>query len=111
MSHRRLSAILSHDVIGYGRMMQAEHLSGNAPEDAISQPAVTDPPRDNINKAIATGVFSVPTFVIYSEVFWDDDALPMLHAYLATPGLFETPEMRRISEMPIGVVRHRSSEV
>jgi hypothetical protein len=47
----------------------------------------------------------VPTFVTNQELFWGDDTLPMLLNYLDDPGLFETPEMKRISNMPMGIVR------
>ncbi len=87
-----------------------ERLGVTAPTDAISQPAVKEALWDNTNEAIAAGAFGVPTFVVDGEVFWGDDALPMLQDYLANPGLFETPEMKRISEMPMGVVRQRGSE-
>ena len=31
----------------------------------------------------------------------------MMLEFLADPGLFETPEMKRISDMPMGIVRRR----
>ena len=32
--------------------------------------------------AIAQGVFGVPTFVVDGQVFWGQDALPMLRSHL-----------------------------
>jgi 2-hydroxychromene-2-carboxylate isomerase len=84
-----------------------ERLSIPDPERAIQSSAVKDALRDNTNEAIAAGVFGVPTFVINDEAFWGDDALPMLLDYLKDPDLFETPEMRRISDLPMGVIRKR----
>ena len=75
------------------------------PEAAIQTSAVKDALRDNTEEAIAAGVFGVPTFVSGGQVFWGDDALPMLLDFLQDPGLFDTPEMQRISQMPMGVVR------
>ena len=75
------------------------------PEQAIQSQAVKDALRDNTNEAISAGVFGVPTFVADQQLFWGDDALPMLLDYLEQPNLFETPEMKRISNMPMGVVR------
>ena len=84
-----------------------ERLGVQDAERAIQSSAVKEGLRDNTNEAIATGVFGIPTFVSGGEVFWGDDALPMLLDYLKDPGLFETPEMRRISSLPMGVVRKR----
>ena len=84
-----------------------ERLGIADPERAIQAAAVKDALWDNTNEAIAADVFGVPTFVSGSEVFWGDDALPMLLDYLDDPGLFETPEMKRISSLPMGVVRTR----
>ena len=82
-----------------------ERLSISDPEQAIQSSAIKNILRGNTDEAIAAGVFGVPTFVSGGEVFWGDDALPMLRDYLNDPGLFETPEMRRISDLPMGVVR------
>ena len=84
-----------------------ERLGIPDPERVIQAAAVKDALWDNTNEAIAADVFGVPTFVSGSEVFWGDDALPMLLDYLDDPGLFETPEMKRISSLPMGVVRTR----
>jgi 2-hydroxychromene-2-carboxylate isomerase len=77
----------------------------NDPEKAIESQAVKDALRNNTDEAIAVGAFGVPTFEVSQELFWGDDALPMLLSYLDDPSLFETPEMKRISNMPMGVVR------
>lgn len=53
--------------------------------------------RANTEAAINAGLFGVPTLQIGSELFWGVDALPMAHAYLANPDLFNTPEMRRVA--------------
>lgn len=104
-----------HGIYGEGRApgdagtlgVLGERLGVADPEQAVQAPAVKEALWDNTNEAIAAGVFGVPTFVTGGEVFWGDDALPMLLDYLADPNLFATPEMRRISEMPMGVVRKR----
>ena len=61
--------------------------------------------RVNTECAINDGVFGVPSFVVNLEVFWGGDATDMLLDYLDNPGLFQTPEMRRISNMPMGKAR------
>ena len=77
------------------------------PEEAMSGQKVKDRLRRNTEEAIAADVFGVPTFVVNSQVFWGGDAAPMMLDYLGNPGLFETPEMKRISEMPMGLSRRR----
>lgn len=77
------------------------------PEQAIQSQAVKDALKDNTDQAIAVGTFGVPTFEVSQELFWGDDALPMLLNYLDDPSLFESAEMRRISNMPMGIIRKR----
>lgn len=84
-----------------------ERLGLSDPAQAVQAPDVKEALWANTNEAIAAGVFGVPTFVTGGEVFWGDDALPMLLDFLSDPGLFETLEMQRISEMPMGIVRRR----
>lgn len=70
--------------------------------------------RGNGEAAIAAGVYGVPTFVVHDarpgsrELFWGEDATPMLRAYLADPALFDAPEMRRMVELPAAAVRREA---
>lgn len=75
------------------------------PEAAMSASQVKDTLRANTERAIAEGVFGVPTFVVDGEVFWGGDATDMMLSYLEDQALFQTPEMKRISEMPMGLTR------
>jgi len=63
--------------------------------------------RDNTDWAIKQGVFGVPTFVIDGELFWGHDAFDMVLDYFRDPGQFADAEMRRIDDLPVGVVRTR----
>jgi 2-hydroxychromene-2-carboxylate isomerase len=102
------------DVI-YGRGVQPDSAEGVQaiadalgifdPEAAMSEVAVKDQLRSNTEAAIADGAFGVPTFVVNGEVFWGDDATEMMLCFLDNPSLFETPEMKRISFMPMGLTR------
>jgi len=74
---------------------------------ALSDPDVKEKLRQNTLRAIADEVFGVPTFVLSDQVFWGADATDMMLDFLQNPELFETPEMQRISEMPMGVVRRK----
>ena len=69
------------------------------PEAAMSASQVKDTLRANTERAIADGVFGVPTFVVDGEVFWGGDATDMMLSYLEDQALFQTPEMKRISEI------------
>jgi len=79
---------------------------GVADADALcSAPEVKAELRANGEAAIGAGVFGVPTFVVDGELFWGDDATPMLLAYLENPALFDDPEMRRVTHLPAEVQR------
>jgi len=58
-------------------------------EARIADPAVKEALHANTDAAIARGVYGVPTFDIGGELFWGDDALPMMLDFLADPGLFD----------------------
>ncbi len=70
---------------------------------AISRPEVKQRLRANTDLAIARGVFGVPTIAIGEELFWGEDMTDMLADFLAEPGALDTPEMRRLKALPIGV--------
>ena len=79
---------------------------GIADADAlISQQRMKDALAANGREAIARGVYGVPTFDTGEELFWGLDATDMLLDYLADPGVFDEPEMRRIAALPIGAAR------
>ncbi len=77
-------------------------------EDAaarIAAPEVKDALRANGEDAIAAGVFGVPSFVLDGHIFWGVEATDMLRDYLADPGMFDSGEMARISNLPSGIER------
>lgn len=61
--------------------------------------------KSNTEAAIARGVFGVPSFLLGDTLFWGQDSLDMMLDYLKDPGLFATPEMRRVGELPVGTMR------
>lgn len=83
----------------------ADVLGISDPEAAMAESRIKDTLRANTYMAIADGVFGVPTFVVGGEVFWGGDATEMMLNYLDNPALFETSEMKRISDMPMGLTR------
>jgi 2-hydroxychromene-2-carboxylate isomerase len=74
-------------------------------EGLASAPTSKDLLRTNTDEALAHGVWGVPTLLIGGELFWGADSLPMAVDFLRDPGLFETPEMKRIATLPIGASR------
>ena len=45
------------------------------------------------NPLRAAGVFGVPTILVADRLFWGEDSLPMLSAYLAGDPVFDSPAM------------------
>jgi len=76
-------------------------------ESATSAAEVKDQLRANTESALAAGVFGVPTLRIGNELFWGNDATPMIEQWLADPKPFESAEYRRIADLPVGVKRPR----
>jgi len=76
-------------------------------ENAINATEVKFRLRENTDAAIATGVFGVPTLRIGEEIFWGDDASPMIDDWLAHPDRFKSEVYRRIANLPVGVKRAR----
>lgn len=74
---------------------------------AIAREDVKATLRTNTDAALAAGVFGVPTLQIGSELFWGNDATPMLQDWLDDPQRFAGAEYRRISTLPAAVERKR----
>ncbi len=74
---------------------------------AIADPAVKEQLRRNTEAAIGAGVFGVPTLAIDGELFWGNDAHPLMAAVLADPGLLQQPEWQRLASLPVAVQRSR----
>ncbi len=72
---------------------------------ALGSPEVKDALRRNTEEAASQGVFGVPSFVIGGEVFWGNDSIDFLKAWLADPSILASAEMRRIETLPVGAAR------
>jgi 2-hydroxychromene-2-carboxylate isomerase len=55
--------------------------------------------------AIDQGLFGVPSMVVDGQVFWGQDALPMLRAYLLGDPWFESPAWCKAGDVPEGIRR------
>jgi len=78
----------------------AKRLDLSNASDALQSPEIKQKLRANTDRAIALGVFGVPTFVVGEELFWGHDAFEMLLQYLREPALFADEEMKRIDRLP-----------
>jgi 2-hydroxychromene-2-carboxylate isomerase len=56
-------------------------------------------------QAIDLGLFGVPSMVVDGQVFWGNDALPMLRAYLEGDVWFESADWRDAGKLPVGIRR------
>ncbi|HWI81048.1 2-hydroxychromene-2-carboxylate isomerase [Ramlibacter sp.] len=89
------------------------------PQRAAALAAVLKPPRDpggdevkaqlkaNTERAIALGVFGVPSFAVDDKLFWGFDALPMLRAWLEGDAWFAGGAWEAAQQVGAGVVRGR----
>ena len=63
--------------------------------------------RTNTSRAIENGVFGVPTFVVDRQIFWGGDSSDMMFDFIKNPELFSSEEMKRVSSMPMGLIRNK----
>ena len=76
-------------------------LGASRADALIAAPEVKGSLRENTARAVARGVFGVPTFAVDDELFWGVDATDMLFDYLTHPERFQRGEMARVSHLPI----------
>jgi 2-hydroxychromene-2-carboxylate isomerase len=74
---------------------------------AIGGSAVKAQLRENTDQAIAAGLFGVPTLRVGTELFWGNDATPMIEAWLDDPDLFQSSTYKRLASLPAGAQRPR----
>jgi 2-hydroxychromene-2-carboxylate isomerase len=71
------------------------------PSDADVKQAL----QTHTQEALAQGVFGVPSFRVDDKVFWGQDALPMLRAYLQGDPWFDGPDWQAPADCEVGVRR------
>ncbi|HEX7916853.1 2-hydroxychromene-2-carboxylate isomerase [Rudaea sp.] len=76
-------------------------------ESAINAAEVKNALRTNTDGAIAACVFGVPTLKVGDEMFWGNDATPMIEDWLVNPQRFDSEVYRRIADLPFGIERRR----
>ncbi|MFZ3221196.1 MAG: 2-hydroxychromene-2-carboxylate isomerase [Rhodoferax sp.] len=72
-----------------------------SPADA----SVKEQLKAHADEAIAKGIFGVPAFEVDGKVFWGQDSLPMLRAYLEGDPWFDGPQWDAVQAVPAGVTR------
>jgi 2-hydroxychromene-2-carboxylate isomerase len=82
-----------------------ERLRVDDGDGLVARQGVKDELRANGDAALAAGVFGVPTLVIDERIFWGYDATPMAHEYLLHPERFDSDEMKRVADLPVGKAR------
>jgi 2-hydroxychromene-2-carboxylate isomerase len=75
------------------------------PDAAIKEPRVKEALAENGKRALAAGVFGVPTLVIDGRIFWGADSTQMVIDYLDDPERFASGEFARLTSLPIGAQR------
>ena len=75
------------------------------PDAKIKEPRIKDELKRNGERAVAAGLFGVPSFVIDGDIFWGADATDMVVDYLREPQRFSSGELGRVASLPIGVER------
>ena len=81
--------------------LTARLLPARDPSDADVKQAL----QAHTDEAQAQGVFGVPSFRVDDKVFWGQDALPMLRAYLQGDPWFEGPDWQAPALCGVGVRR------
>lgn len=71
----------------------------------IQAPEVKQKLQQHTQAAIDLGLFGVPSMVVDGQVFWGQDALPMLRAYLEGDAWFQSSDWRDVGLLPVGVRR------
>ncbi|MFM2287632.1 MAG: hypothetical protein RL684_775 [Pseudomonadota bacterium] len=65
--------------------------------------------RENFDRALEDGVFGVPTIVCDHQIFWGDDATGMFLDYIRDPDRFNSGEMVRVTQLPVGATRPQAT--
>lgn len=83
----------------------ADLTSGLAPFNDPTSPEVKQALKRNTDEALALNLFGVPSWVVDGHVFWGNDALPMLQAYMLGDPWFQSPAWCAAAQWPVGIRR------
>jgi 2-hydroxychromene-2-carboxylate isomerase len=82
-----------------------DDLSLESADDKISQLSINDQLLRNTQEAIEVGVFGVPTFIVDDELFFEQDSMTFLNAYLEDASILQSLEIRSADTLPQGINR------
>lgn len=88
---------------GFALLCERIGVSGGAA--LIEREETTAQLQRNTADAISLGVFGTPTFRLNNQLFWGEDALPMVLYCARTPNWLESKEVKRISALPSGLAK------
>jgi 2-hydroxychromene-2-carboxylate isomerase len=74
----------------------------------IDDAQVKDELRRETGRAVARGVFGVPTLAIDNELFWGVDATDMALAYARAGARYDDPEYERVGALPAAALRREA---
>jgi 2-hydroxychromene-2-carboxylate isomerase len=74
----------------------------------IDDAQVKDELRRETGRAVARGVFGVPTLAIDDELFWGVDATDMALAYARAGARYDDPEYERVGALPAAALRREA---
>jgi 2-hydroxychromene-2-carboxylate isomerase len=74
----------------------------------IQSPEVKQQLLQQTQAAIDLGLFGVPSMVVDGQVFWGQDALPMLRAYLEGDDWFQSSDWLDVGKLPVGIKRSQA---
>jgi 2-hydroxychromene-2-carboxylate isomerase len=75
----------------------------------VAAPDVKNLLRNETDKAIARGVFGVPTIAVGGELFWGVDATDMALDYMRAGARYDDPEYARVGNLPAAATRPAAS--
>jgi 2-hydroxychromene-2-carboxylate isomerase len=76
-----------------------------SPQRATHSDEVKQALQTHSQEAIDLGIFGVPSLVVDGKVFWGQDALPMLRAYLQGDAWFDGPDWQAPDRCAVGIKR------
>lgn len=103
--------ILRHVWIGGAEASDAARLAALtqtlAPARDPSDASVKQQLKGHTDEALAAGAFGVPAMVVDGRVFWGQDSLPMLRAYLQGDAWFSGEDWDSVLNLPSSVQRNK----
>ena len=90
------------------RTLAAQLGVGDAPA-LIARPEVKQALIANTERAVARGIYGVPTFDFAGELFWGSDSIALMSAYAADPDLFKRGELARVGALPAAAQRKEAA--